>query len=340
MRVGGEFEIDPNSLKEVTNKINEQNFIFYASGRIALLAILKFHGLKERVNIIHLPFYICDSVVDICIKAGYYTKFYELNENFQFCIEYLENIKERELLLTVNYFGLVDDNNIISEIKKHKPEIVIICDQVQSFWTFDKTEADYSFTSLRKHFAVPDGAFVYAKSISIIMQNELQENFFYKNKLIGSLLKYYKGDDDVYLHFFLKGESELNELKDISKASEISSHLYYNLNFEQIRSRRQENYNLVQNFCEDNNIQILLPYNKDAVPMNVPILVDNRDKIRRTLYKSNIYLPVHWPIFSHNKDSKFCRKMADKELSLVMDQRYSLPEIMYELNLLKSLMYG
>ena len=32
--------------------------------------------------------------------------------------------------------------------------------------------------------------------------------------------------------------------------------------------------------------------------------------------------------------------MADKELSLVIDQRYLAHEIMYELDLLKSLIYG
>lgn len=335
-KIGGEYEINPVDLNGIENNIPTSQYLF-SSGRVALLAILK--GLKERngANTIHIPYYICESVINTCFNARYNVNFYELNNDFQFPLEYLETIKKNEILLTVNYFGLVDDYIKINEIKVLRPETIIISDQVQSYWTFNRTNADYSFTSLRKHFPVPDGALVYSNGANLISSENLDNNIFYKNKLLGSILKNQNINDESYLHFLNLGEEELDCSHEISSASNVCSFLFNKLDLNTFCKKRKENYKFVFEFCKMNGIQLVFPFNENDIPLNVPILIDNRDIVRRELFKSNIYLPIHWPINEFNKNSLKSNKMANNELSLVVDQRYTIDEIEYELKTLKNI---
>ena len=57
------------------------------------------------------------------------------------------------------------------------------------------------------------------------------------------------------------------------------------------------------------------------IPFFIPILVPNRDKIRIALKERNIFLPVHWP---RVEGIAHTNRLYDTELSLVIDQRYSI----------------
>lgn len=176
-KIGGEFEIDPRMLFGFA-EYNPKKIELYSSGRSALMAILHYISNKKKTNTIHLPFYICQSVVNACINSNFHICFYELTPNLQFPIEYLDDIKKCEILIIVNYFGFIEDKNVITEIKKLRPDIIIISDHVQSFWTYDKSEADFSFTSLRKHFPVPEGALIYCKDQSFKFEEHINETNF------------------------------------------------------------------------------------------------------------------------------------------------------------------
>ena len=72
--------------------------------------------------------------------------------------------------------------------------------------------------------------------------------------------------------------------------------------------------------------------------MNVPIILKNRNNIRKSLMANNIFLPVHWPINNFNASSKLAKALSDNELSLVIDQRYSEKDMIYQLQNLKNLL--
>lgn len=337
IKIGGEFEINSLILCDYPSYKPNDNLFMLSSGRGALIFILK-QIEKTKNKVIHIPFYICSSVVNACRQAGFQVRFYELNNKFILPLEYLNSIKKNEVLLTVNYFGFVDDNPTILKVKDSRPDITVISDQVQSFWTYDKTEADYSFTSLRKHIPIPEGALVYEKDKKINFDISLKESSFYKTKLIGSLLKHQGLPDKLYLKFFEEGENELDNEHSLSKASSLSHYLYENFDFEEAQKKRRVNYKLVYKLGLDNGIDFLFPYNENITPLNVPVLLKNRDKIRVQLKNYNIFLPVHWPLADYNSTSIISKKMAQNELSLVIDQRYSIQEMDHQINcLIKSL---
>jgi hypothetical protein len=332
-KIGGEFEIDPLALYGYNGKETETDLFIYSSGRSALISILE-HIKKSGSPKIHVPYYICESVVKACEIAGFEVKFYELNENFLFPIDYLDSIRKNESLFSVNYFGFVDDNAVIENIKSARPDIVIISDQVQSFWTYQKTKANYSFTSLRKHFSLPDGGLVYSNDVSFRNQENLKISSFYKSKLIGSILKHLNLPDETYLSFFSEGEDEINNEQGVFKSSNLTSFLFQKINFQKAIEQRKENYKVLYNYGKQYNLDFIFPYAEDLIPMNVPIRLSNRDKIRKKLINRSIFLPVHWPLGWFNCNSIRSKLLSETEMSLVVDQRYSISDIEYEMQTL------
>jgi len=247
IKIGGEFEINPSSLKGVSDfNPNKATFLF-SSGRSALMAILK-NVARTNPRKIHIPYYICQSVVNACIYADFNVSFYELDERFLFPLDYTEKIEKEEVLLTVNYFGFVDDNPTVESIKQTRPDIVTISDHSQSFWTYSQSMADYSFTSLRKYLPVPDGAFVNSMKKDLLDRNNtIFKNSFYSLKLAGSIMKWQKQDDNLYLELFSEGENIIDTEHSITQASFVSEFLFSTINLEALKKKRKKTHKLFMN---------------------------------------------------------------------------------------------
>lgn len=320
-KIGGEFEIELANLNNFEYTKEDYENILFSNGRSALKYLLQFLKKNKRTTI-HLPYYICPSVVLACKSEGYKVKFYELDKNFMFPIEYVEKIEYNEILLTVNYFGFVNDNIVVTQVKEVREDITIISDQVQSYWTLRNSEADFSFTSLRKHFSLPDGALIYSKNHSL-SNPDLHENLFFYSKLLGGILKSQKLPDDLYLYFFKKGEKIIDNSNNITKASLLSHYLFDNLDFNQISTRRKENYKFIYESNLKNEVEFVFDYRRDIIPMNVPVKVKNRNNILEKLKDHGIFLPVHWNLGDYNNSSVISKEMSKNEISLIIDQRYT-----------------
>lgn len=335
-KIGGEFEINPSSLNGISDYVPNKDVFLYSSGRSALMAILK-NVARTNPGKIHIPYYICPSVVNACTFAGFEVSFYELDEGFLFPLEYLEKINKGESLLTVNYFGFVDDNPIIESIKQTRPDIVTISDHSQYFWTYKQSLADYSFTSLRKHFPVPDGAFIHSQKALMVEHPFIPVNSFYPLKLSGSILKWQKQEDKFYLDLFNEGENALDQECHVTQASLTARFLFENINMEVIKVRRKKNTKTVYELGLEFGLQFIFDYNEDVIPLSVPVLLNNRDRIRSAMMKENIFLPIHWPINEYNSKSKHAKQMASNSLSLIVDHRYGSYEMSHQVNVLINL---
>ena len=58
IRIGGEFEVNPNDLSNYGSSKLEKPFELYSNGRSAFLEILR--TIKSSKSVIHVPYYICD----------------------------------------------------------------------------------------------------------------------------------------------------------------------------------------------------------------------------------------------------------------------------------------
>jgi len=278
-KIGGEFEIDPQIFEDINFESYKNDQFLFSNGRSALMAIMKF-AASMNSSVIYIPYYICESVVFACQKSGFKIEFYELTSEFSFPIEKINEIEINATILTVNYFGFINDAKIIKQIKAIRPDVITISDQVQSLWTYQSTGAN-----------------------------------IYKN-----------------------AEKQLDDDISISKASLLSHYLYDTIDLESIKERRRKNYKLIYELGKIINLNFIFPYDKNVIPLCVPITIKNRDVIRKELRKRNIFLPIHWPLSSFNSNIKSVKNLAENELTLVVDQRYSDLEINYQINNLKKLM--
>lgn len=325
--IGGEFE-----LMTVPDKVTRiERYYNYSSGRAALYQILM--SIKLTTCKVWLPDWLCESMIDAVRRTGIDYGFYSLGNDLSMNVEEFVKrnrpISENNAIILVNYFGLVDVELTIKQLRGVGVHSIVIEDDVQALFSFLDNKphaADYRFTSLRKSIAAPDGGLVCTKRA---MPEVNRCNTFAPFKLRGALLKggvFGETSDKSYLECFEEGERLIEENYD-SLMSPESPCVFVETNFAEAAQTRRQNAQYLVSEIQRLGIEPILPLQNDCVPLFVPIVIDSRDDLRRTLRQHAIFCPVHWPLrddMTHLEKGVF---MAEHELSLVIDQRYSLEDM-------------
>lgn len=335
--IGGEFDIDLQSLQYKSGDGKGLEGVYkFASGRSALYYILL--DAKERYGIdtVLLPDYLCSSVVIAAKKAVVKVVFYPLNEILEIDAATFANLySDKSAVLIINYFGLKDITKQVGYVRSLNKGAVIIEDDVQAFYEFEKLLkcVDYKFTSLRKTFASPDGGLV---KTSNQMQQPTSINRFHQYKLAGSILKslrkpeYY--DDEVYLSMFEKGESMIDD--DIATGmSNMSEVIIAKADTTRVQLIRQRNAKFICDGLSSLGIMTIIPISNSCTPLFVPIYLNDRNVVRKKLFASNCFCPVHWPLEGMKVQKG--AEMAEHELSLIVDQRYTTNDMEFILDILE-----
>lgn len=320
--IGGEFEIDLSNYKD--SRLIKPGAYYYASGRAALYQILR--SISRIETKVWLPEWLCSSVVDAVKRAGYQYAHYSLDDNFQADAQLLEKdgFADGDIIVIINYFGLLKIVESSKTVKDSYPNSIVIEDDVQAYWYFVENEnefADYRFTSLRKALPIPDGGIVRTKNK---MPEALRENTFAPLKIKAGTMKLHRGEnsinDENYLRFFEEGERLIEDNYE-SKMSSISHGLYQGVLDQEAKARRRKNADYLIKGLESMNILPLMKVLGSATPLFIPIFLNNRNAVRRQMFQHEIFCPVHWPLEGMNV--KLGAEMAEHELSLIVDQRYT-----------------
>ena len=114
------------------------------------------------------------------------------------------------IFILVSYFGLVEVDDDIQWIKKVFPSSLVIHDLVQDLWSFihKDNNADYSFSSLRKSLATPDGGLIKTQSRDLL-PIEKRHSPSLKRILAASLKHSGLVKDEIYLRYFHEAERNL-----------------------------------------------------------------------------------------------------------------------------------
>lgn len=339
-KIGGEFEIDLDLLKPGTCNLPRGNY--YNSGRSALLAILRFLKSKS-VEYLYLPDYICESVIEATLASGLKTKFYSLNDYLRLNRDHFL-LGANSAVLLVNYFGVINLEEDIRWLKNNHSNNYVIKDSVHSiFDALESTEADFTITSFRKTLPLPDGALV---KTNFSLQEPIQpNNKIVAGKFIGGLIKNYissyQHDDSLYLDYLEIAEEHLDRDIEPYQIHPVSKILLNSIDFERVRLKRIENANFILESIRKLDIHTVLPVNTaNFSPLFVPIKVPDNKVARKIFAENNIFLPIHWPV--HNKFRKNMTmgcELEKCELSLIIDQRYSLEDMNRMIDILKKVLY-
>lgn len=320
--IGGGFPITFEAIQDAEAPKHAREYYVYSSGRAALYQILKYLRVKQDIGKILLPDYLCSSVMMPVKELGLNYAFYPLNESLQLRQDVFPLLYSNDsAVLLINYYGLQDLSEQIGFIRSIDPKAVIIEDDVQAYFEFKKDlgGADFKFTSLRKTFPIPDGGLVKTQHALPMIH---ERNTFGQYKAAAGLMKSIRTgnfDDKVYLNISEDAEKMIDHEVD-KGISMIAEKLYANVDESFVKERRIRNAKYLVSEMDRIGLKPLLPLQDDKVPLFVPVLLPNRNKVRSSMFDHDVFCPVHWPL--DGLDVKKGKEMAEHELSLVIDQRY------------------
>jgi len=305
MAIGGYNQL---SLTDLNTKLHEKAYRFQ-SARSALHTYLS----TTNVRTLHLPNYICDSIIPAIKALNINIKFYAIDAKLQPKIDFDIRDKSDSKILIINYFGLLDEQ--IKKITALEPELFII-DNSQALFC-EPIEGTTSIYSPRKFLGIPDGGFLQT-SIPI----KMPKAFFDASKNSGHLLLRAAGFVQAGYTQFLEAEQAL-ECFIPKKMSIISEHLIKCTNTNAIKEKRRSNYEfLCEKFKSLNQLQ--MPINQQ-VPLCYPLtLTFDVTNICRQLVDSEIYLPRYW---ASEYSGQIGKIMFKNTLFLPIDERLKLSDI-------------
>ena len=290
------------------------------TGRACIAYIIK----HTNVSKIHVPYYICDSVLQPIVDYNIDYSFYNLNSKLEIK-KFPDLLHSNELLLYVNYFGL-KHKYIIKLEKKFSKQLII--DNSQSFYQ-KKYISCWSFNSARKFFGVTDGAFIYQPKT--ITPNNYERAKYSTTYLIQKQLK---NDQIAYKEFLLHEKYLTHKIQLISKYSlSILQRIDYN-----ITARiRLKNFNyLHKNLFSYNLLDV--SFLNPQVPLYYPLLIKNR--VRNKMISRGLFVPLLWKeVLTRDRSNyKWEKFLASNLVLLPIDQRYNTKDMDILLNILMRLL--
>ena len=339
--IGGEFNLQlPEVSLDVVQRLGIDGVTWFASGRAALFAIVRYILKKRPKARFFLPDYLCFSIIESVEIAGGRVVFYSVDSQLQCDLGGLcSECTQDDVVLLINYFGGIDYSLTVSEIRRRIGSVWLILDEVQAFWEMycrRDLDVDFVFTSFRKSLPVPDGGWGWSRHG--VLESPLGQNNFVQYKIAGGLLKQkeyrqYCGDD-VILSLLERGEVLLQDSYE-ARCSVFTKLTMSGCDFESIAKMRQRNADFVIQELTRLGIRPIVNFPQNAVPLFIPIRLPNRDKVRRALFDHHIYCPVHWQVGKYGEVLARGKELAGCEMSLIIDQRYDLSDMQRMLHVIE-----
>lgn len=266
----------------------------------------------RHITKIMFPYFMCDSVFDVCRKYKVQMSFYHIDMGFK-PIDL--DLDDDSWLYIMNYYGQLT-REYISELKSKYARVIV--DNAQSYFDEPIDGVDTLYTC-RKFLGVSDGAFLYTDCQSEIKYQE-DESFDRMRFLLGrferTASEFY--NDNV-------ANNELFDNEPIKIMSKLTKNLLHGIDYEFVKKQRTENFKLYYDKLKKKNE---LELRSVDGAFAYPLLISNGAEIRRTLQQKKIYIPTLWPnVFNSMPENSLEYYYAENILPLPCDQRYTSEDI-------------
>ena len=268
---------------------------------------LKYIILAKHITKIYIPFYLCDSVSLMLAREKIAFDYYHIDANFMPIFD--THLNNDEFLYVVNYYGQIDEKTITKMKLSFKN---IIVDNVQAFFEKPIVGIDTIY-SCRKFFGVPDGSYVYTNSVlnaDIEIDNTSCERV---RHLFGRIDK----NAHDYYSVFKQNEDYLKSAP-LRKMSKTTHNFLKKIDYQTAKKTREENYSAL-----DKKLRTLngLSFRFPVGPYVYPFYCKNGLKVRKSLAKKGIYIPILWPnVLDIGNETE--RDYTENILPVPCDQRY------------------
>lgn len=303
--IGGYLELDTYKLPML-----HENAIALNCGRNCLAYLIK----ARKITKIKVPYFMCDSVFEVCEKYGAKVSFYHIDKYFK---PLNIDLAEDEWLYVMNYYGQLTSAEL-TRLKDSCGRIIV--DNAHAYFDMPIPDIDTLYTC-RKFFGVADGAFLYSNS-RLDEDLRTDESF---DRMIFLLGRFERTASEFYGYY----QENNNRFADepIKRMSKLTNNLLHGIDYSFVKQRRTENFRQYHiSLREINELKIQMSGGAFAYPL----LIKNGALIRKALQQKKIYIPTLWPnvVCDMPKDSLEYR-FANDILPLPCDQRYGTEEIQY-----------
>lgn len=305
----GDFQYHPNALA-------------LSTGRACINLLLK----ELKPSKVYVPYYTCNATYEPFAINGVATEYYEIDELL--FPKQLPELKQNEYFFYTNYFG-VKKNHVAKLLEIFGERLII--DDTHSF--FGKGYAsNWSFTSARKYFGVPDGAYLYSplkisESFERFKQISVEHNV---NRLIGNQALAY----EQYVAYEKTLTSEINAISLYSEM--VLSHIDYN----EVMEKRKRNFRFY--LKELGHINQLKDITETGdVPFCYPFLPPSAIE-RKLFFENQVYIPSYWmdTLERNIPGFEFEKKLSSNMLPLIIDHRYEPADLERIVTLINKHLYG
>lgn len=302
--IGGYIELDTYHLPML-----HEGAIALNCGRNALAYLFKSRGIRK----LKVPYFICDSVLNVCDREGVGKDYYHIDSQFRPMPDL--SLADDEWLYLVNYYGQLKDKEISRYVYEYKRVIV---DQAQGFFEKPIPGADTLYTC-RKWFGVADGAFLYTDA-ALSEEFPQDESFDRMRFLLG---RYERPANEFYAEY--NGNNKYFLTEPIKRMSKLTQNLLHGIDYKAAEQKRAENFVYLHERLGDRNGLDLI-----TGTFMYPFLVENGSFLRQRLRNEKIYIPTLWPsVFEITEPDDLEYKMAKNILPLPIDQRYGIDDMNY-----------
>ena len=301
------------------------------SGRTAIETVLK-ELPKARSAI--LPSYCCDSMIQPFRDAGIKVDFYPVEFHDELKIE-MKSV-ETDIILICNYFGfdtpmpnlngfdgvvIEDISHSLLSARSYHPRSNYLVASVRKWEPINCGGYCAAINEDLHHVptAIPPDIFIAEKNFAMELKTEYLDDLD-------------EGKKTRFLFMFEDSNKWLSANYSGLSIDAISRDYLSNVDLKKQQEIRRKNALTLYKGLRD-RVEFLFREEDMECPLFVPILLPNRDEVRRTLIENKIYCPIHWP-----KPVDAESNLYDQELSLICDQRYNEADMERIVVILKSLL--
>jgi hypothetical protein len=287
-----------------------RGLIGLSSGRGCLSAVLA-HLRPRRL---HVPFFICEAVVQAANKAHVEVLHYALGRDLLPLA--LPKPAIDEAVLLVNYFG-IRGAEVAAAARSWAPRSIV--DNTQAFFEAPVPTA-WTFYSARKFFGVPDGAYLHGPSRIDV------ESFPMAQPPMGHLYRRLADEGRSAYEEYVRSEAAID--CEPKRMSRVSRQLLGAVDSETARHRRASNALHLHRSLEAINL-LPGPLRDGCAPLCYPLLLD-REVSREALAQRGLFVPTFWkevPARPAAADFPWECTLASKLLPLPIDHRYDTADM-------------
>lgn len=299
MEIGGYIQLDDYSLPMLHSDAVKLN-----CGRNCLAYVIK----SKKINKLHIPYFICDSVIDLCKREGIDFDFYHIGYDL---LPTDINCGANDWVYIVNYYGQLSQD-LLKSLKSKYTNVIV--DNTQAYFDMPLDGVDTIYTC-RKYFGVADGAILYTDKM---LGDDLQEDISYQ-RMTFLLGRYEKGANEFYSDYV--ANNKLFATEPIKKMSKLTENLLHAIDYNAVKQKRSENFAFYFDKLQKYNF---LSLRCVEGAFAYPFYSEKADLIRKQLIQNEIYIPTLWPNVAEITQSHWAEnKLAQNILPLTVDQRYS-----------------